>query len=108
MNDFIKFLRREKVLTKFRKNLKKSKGLTIERYTEVLISNNYERGFVTCAFDFEDSPEVFSFWWDIYEKWREHLSYIIEQGDSDREEDVKDPANKPIYRKYAGGFKKQI
>ena len=83
MNDFIKFLRREKVLTKFRKNLKKSKGLTIERYTEVLISNNYEQGFVSCSFDFEDSPEGFKFWWDIYEKWRERLSYIIEQTDED-------------------------
>ena len=108
MNDFIKFLRREKVLTKFRKNLKDDKNLTIEKHTEILISNDHEQGFVTCAFDFEDSPEGFKFWWDIYKKWRERLSYIIEQKDSEREEDVKDPANKPIYRKYADGFKKQI
>jgi len=66
------FLRREKLLVKFKKNYKPSEYYTLANELKGLHEEGISGGFV-----WQETPEGMDFWWDINIKYLDYIKSIF-------------------------------
>lgn len=71
--DYIKFLKDNDILEKFKYNLNNLSGTSLTDYIKTFYEKEglatVELNFITSAFMFDKTPEGVDFWGEIYNKW---------------------------------------